>query len=99
MSRTVASSPVLARPHWAERAIPTLDKQCKLFYQHILTELGLVDERTSRTLSIRHFGPLADDIHDQAKWGRLLTAEDFGAPYPAGVGPRRIPYIDITDDV
>jgi hypothetical protein len=94
-----ALAAVLASPYWAERAVPTLDKQHKLFYQHILAELGLDDERTSRTLSMKHFGPLADDIHDQAKWGRLLTDEDFGAPYPAGVGPRRIPYIDITDDV
>jgi hypothetical protein len=87
------------RPYWAERAVPTLDKQHKLFYQHILTVLGLDDERISRTLSMRHFGSLADDIHDQAKWSRLLTDEGFGAPYPVGVGPRRIPYVDITDDV
>jgi len=26
------------------------------------------------------------------------STANFGAPYPAGVGPHRIPYIDITDD-
>ena len=93
-----ALAAVLASPYWAERAVPTLDKQHKLFYQHILTVLGLDDERTRPGLSMRDFGPLADEIHDQARWGRILTDEDYGAPYPDGVGPRRIPYIDIMDD-
>jgi hypothetical protein len=93
-----ALAAVLASPYWAERAVPTLDKQHKLFYQHILTVLGLDDERTRPGLSMTDFGPLADEIHDQARWGRILTNEDYGAPYPDGVGPRRIPYIDITDD-
>ena len=93
-----ALAAVLASPYWAERAVPTPDKRHKLFYQHILTVLGVDDERAHRTVSMKHFGSLADDIYDQARWGRLLTDEDYGTPYPAGVGPHRIPYIDITDD-
>jgi hypothetical protein len=92
-----ALAAVLASPYWAERAVPTMDKQHRLFYQHILTVLGVDDERMRRTLSMKHFGPLSDDIHEQARWGRLLTDEEYGAPYPAGVEPQRIPYIDIID--
>jgi hypothetical protein len=87
---------VFASPYWAQRAVPVPDRRHKLFYQHMLTVLG-VDDWTRRSVSIRGFGSLPSDIREQAIWGRLLSDPDWGSPIESREGPRKIPFIDIND--
>jgi hypothetical protein len=90
-----AIAAVFASPHWAALAVPAPDRRHRLFYQRLLAELAIGDAslRTMRT-----FDPLPRDIQEQARWGRLLTDPDWGAPPPAIASAKVIPYIDITDD-
>ena len=88
---------MFANPYWAERAVPVPDRRHRLFYQHMLAALG-VDDWTRRTASIRGFGSLPDDIREQASWGRLLSDPEWGSLLPPSGTPRKIPFIDITDD-
>jgi hypothetical protein len=67
-----------------------------LFYQHSLAELAIDDASPLQT--IRIFDPLPRDIQEQARWERLLSDPDWGAPPPAVAIPRTIPFVDITDD-
>jgi TniQ len=90
-----ALAAVFASPYWAERAVPVPDRRHRLFYQHMLTVLG-VDDWTRRTASIRGFGSLPDDIREQAGWGRILSDPEWGTLPPPGT-PRKIPFIDITN--
>jgi hypothetical protein len=84
-----------ALPHWAALAVPAPDRRHRLFYQRLLTELDVGDSplRTMRT-----FDPLPRDIQEQARWGRLLSDPDWGAPPPAVSTANVIPFIDITDN-
>jgi len=47
---------------------------------------------------MRVFDLLPRDIQEQARWGRLLSDSDWGAPPPPAATSRMIPFIDITDD-
>jgi hypothetical protein len=89
---------VFASPYWAELAVPVPDRRHRLFYQHVLTVLGLDDDWRRRTPSIRSFGILQKDIREQANWGRILSDPEWGWPLPRSGIPRKIPFIDITDD-
>jgi hypothetical protein len=95
-SECSALAAVFASPYWAEVAVPAFSRRHLLFYQRLLAELKLDDEIRLRTMRI--FDPLPRDIQEQARWGRLLSDPDWGAPPPVGVAPRRIAFIDITDD-
>lgn len=90
-----AIAAVFASPYWAVLAVPAPDRSHRLFYQRLLAELAIGDAslRTMRT-----FDPLPRDIQEQARWGRLLTDPEWGAPPPAIASAKVIPYIDITDD-
>ena len=87
---------VFASQRWAALAVPVPDRRHGLFYQHILTVLGLGDGATLR--SMRIFDPLPRDIQEQARWGRLLSDPEWGSPPPAATSSRIIRFIDITDD-
>jgi hypothetical protein len=90
-----ALAAVFASPYWAALAVPALDRRHRLFYQRLLAELtvGGAPLRTMRT-----FDPLPRDIQEQARWGRLLSDPDWGAPPPAVGTAKAIPFIDITDN-
>jgi hypothetical protein len=92
----VALADVFASPHWATRAVPAPDRRHRLFYQHLVTQLDISDGQPPRTMRV--FDPLPRDIQEQARWGRLLSDPEWGAPPPPAVIPRKILYIDITDD-
>jgi hypothetical protein len=68
-----------------------------MFYQHVADELNIGDGPPPRTMRI--FDPLPGDIQEQARWGRLLSDPDWGAPVPPSTIPRRILYIDIDIDI
>jgi hypothetical protein len=87
---------VFASPYWARRAVPSVSRRHRVFYQRLLTGLGVGDGRQART--VQDFAPLPGDIQEQARWGRLLCDPEWGAPPPAGAIPRQIPFIDITAD-
>lgn len=78
-----------------DRSRVSHDQQHRLFYQHMLTVLG-VDDWTRRTASIRGFGSLPDDIREQAGWGRILSDPEWGT-LPPPRPPRKIPFFDITN--
>ena len=90
-----AVAAVFASPYWAALAVPAPDRRHRLFYQRLLAELA-VGGTPSRTM--RTFDPLPRDIQEQARWGRLLSDPDWGAPPPAMASVKVIPFIDITDD-
>lgn len=92
-----ALAAVFASPYWANLAVPVPDRRHRLFYQHILTVLGVKDVWKRRILSIRSFGSLPKDIREQASLGRILSDPEWGWPLPESGGPRMIPYIDITN--
>jgi len=91
-----ALAAVFASPHWAALAVPTPDRRHRLFYQHLIAELAIDNASPLRTMRI--FDPVPRDIQEQARWGRLLSDSDWGAPPPAAAVPQMIPFIDITDD-
>lgn len=90
-----AVAAVFASSHWAALAVPASDRRHRLFYQRLLTELavGGTPLRTMRT-----FDPLPRDIQEQARWGRILSDPEWGAPPPAVGAAKVIPFFDITDD-
>jgi hypothetical protein len=90
-----ALAAVFASPYWAALAIPTPDRRHRLFYQRLLAELAINAASPLRTM--RTFDPLPRDIQEQARWGRILSDPEWGAP-PATAIPQTIPFIDITDD-
>lgn len=92
-----ALAAMFASPYWAELAVPAPDRRHRLFYQHMLTVLGVDDDWRLRDPSIRNFGTLPKDIREQASWGRLLSDPEWGWPLPQSGIPRKIPFIDITD--
>lgn len=91
-----ALAAVFASPQWAALAVPAPDRRHRLFYQRLLTELALDDTSALRTMRI--FAPLPNDIQEQARWGRILSDPEWGAPPPTSVIPEMVPFIDITDD-
>ncbi len=92
----VALAAVFASPHWAATAIPSADRQHRLFYQHIAIHLGIDDGRPLRTMRV--FDPLPRDIQEQARWGRILSDPDWGVPPSPESVPRTVLFIDITDE-
>lgn len=90
-----ALSAVFASPYWAALAVPTPDRLHRRFYENLLTELGI---HGRQRLTIGDFAPLPGDIQEQARWCRLLTNPDWGAPPPVSAAPRSIPFIDFTGD-
>jgi len=92
----VALAAVFASPHWAATAIPSADLQHRLFYQHIATRLNIDDGRPLRTMRV--FDPLPRDIQEQARWGRILSDADWGAPPPAEDLPKAVAFIDIDSE-
>jgi hypothetical protein len=92
----VALAAVFASPYWAEVAVPSANQQHRLFYQHIITQLGINDGRPLRTMRV--FDPLPRDIQEQARWGRNLSDPDWGTPPSPESVPRKIPFTDITDE-
>jgi hypothetical protein len=93
----VALAAVFASPHWAATAIPSADRQHRLFYHHIAAQLGIEDGRPLRTMKV--FDPLPRDIQEQARWGRILSDPDWGAQPSMENSPRRVLFFDITDDI
>jgi hypothetical protein len=91
-----AIAAVFATPHWAALALPTLDRRHRHFYQRLLAELAVDSETQLR--SMRIFDPLPSDIQEQARWGRILSDPEWGAPPPATAVRKTIPFVDITDD-
>jgi hypothetical protein len=91
-----ALAAVFSSPYWAALAVPAPDRQHRLFYERLLAEFAI--DKTSPLRTMRIFDPLPGDIQEQARWGRLLTDPEWGAPPPAAGIPRTIPFIDITDD-
>jgi hypothetical protein len=87
---------ILASPYWAELAVPSPDRRHRLFYQHLLTVLG-ASGAGGRVPSVRNFDPLPQEIREQASWGRILSDCEWGSPIESRQGPRKIPFIDITD--
>lgn len=92
----VALAAVFASPYWAELAVPAADRRHRLFYQNMLTVLGIDNDWTRRTVSIKSFGTLPGDIREQAGWGRLLSDPEWGSPVPSHGTARMIPFIDIS---
>ena len=90
------SAAVFVSPHWAAAAVPVADRRHRLFYQHMVTQFGIDSGRPLRTMRI--FDPLPRDIQEQARWGRILSDPDWGAPAAPESVPRTVPFIDITDD-
>jgi hypothetical protein len=91
-----ALAAVFASPYWAALAVPVPDRRHRLFYERLLTELGIDNISPLRTMRI--FNPLPQDIQEQARWGRLLSDSEWGAPLLAAAIPKSVPFIDITDD-
>lgn len=87
---------VFASPHWAALAVPAPDQRHRLFYLRLLAELTIDKAPPLRTMRI--FDPLPWDIQEQARWGRLLSDPEWGAPPSATAVPKTIPFLDITDD-
>lgn len=87
---------VFASPHWAALGVPTPGRRHRLFYQRLLAELAVDNETQLR--SMRIFDPLPGDIQEQARWGRILSDPEWGAPPAATAARKTIPFIDITDD-
>jgi len=52
-----------------------------VFYQRLLTELGIDGGQPLRT--VQDFAPLPGDIQEQARWERLLSDPEWGSPLPA----------------
>jgi hypothetical protein len=78
-----ALAAMFASPHWAALAVPVPNRRHKLFYKRLLTELAIDDASALRTMRI--FNPLPQDVQEQARWGRLLTDPEWGAPPPAAI--------------
>lgn len=91
-----ALAAVFASSYWTRLAVPAPDRRHRLFYQRLLAELSVDSGRPLRT--IRDFAPLPGDIQEQARWGRVLSDPEWGTPAPLFATPRRIPFIDITDN-
>lgn len=91
----VALTAAFSSPYWAAQAVPRADRQHRLFYEHLVAELGISDGCPLQT--VRAFDPLPPDIHAQARWGRVLSDPDWNAPPPPGADPLWIPNLDITD--
>jgi TniQ len=87
---------MFASPHWAELAVPSPDCRHRLVYQHLLSVLG-ASRTVGRVPSVRNFDPLPQEIREQASWGGLLSDPEWGSPIESREGPRKIPFIDITD--
>ena len=47
---------------------------------------------------MRIFDPLPGDVQEQARWERILSDPEWGAPPAATAARKTIPFIDITDD-
>ena len=90
-----AIAAIFASPYWAALAVPAPDRRHRLFYQRLLAELA-VGGAPMRTMRV--FDPLPRDIQEQARWGRLLSDPEWGAPPPVVGTAKAIPFIDITDD-
>jgi hypothetical protein len=82
--------PVLGRTRY-----PLPHRRHRLFYQHLLLAIR---DRPNTVRSIRNFDPLPDAMREQANWARLLSDPEWGSPVLSGEGPRKIPFIDITDE-
>ena len=91
-----ALTAVFASPYWATLAVPAPDRRHRLFYQRLLAELAVDKGTQLRTMRI--FDPLPGDIQEQARWGRILSDPDWGAPLPPMAISKKIPFIDISDD-
>jgi TniQ len=91
-----ALAAVFAGPYWAALAVPRPDRRHRLFYLRLVAELAIGVASPLRTM--RTFDPLPRDIQEQARWGRLLSDPEWGAPPPATAIPQTIPFLDITDD-
>jgi hypothetical protein len=91
-----AVAAVFASPHWAALALPAPDRRHRLFYLRLLSELRIDNQTQLR--SMRTFDPLPSDIQEQARWGRILSDPEWGAPPSATAVRKTIPFIDITDD-
>jgi TniQ len=91
-----ALAAVFASPHWAALAVPAPDRRHRLFYQRLLAELAVDNGTRLRTMRI--FDPLPGDIQEQARWGRIMSDHEWGAPPPPTAVPKMIPFIDITDE-
>lgn len=91
-----ALAAVFASPYWAALAVPAPDRRHLIFYQRLLTELAIDNGTPPRTMRI--FDPLPADIQEQARWSRLLSDPEWGAPPPATAVSKKIPFIDISDD-
>jgi hypothetical protein len=91
-----ALAAVFASPYWAALAVPAPDRRHLIFYQRLLTELAIDNGTPARTMRI--FDPLPADIQEQARWSRLLSDPEWGAPPPATAVSKKIPFIDISDD-
>lgn len=91
-----ALAAAFASPHWAALAVPAPDRRHLRFYRHLLAEVTF--DKASPLRTMKTFDPLPGDIQEQARWGRLLCDPEWGAPPPAMAVPKKIPFIDITDD-
>jgi hypothetical protein len=91
-----ALAAAFASPHWAAFALPAPDRRHRLFYLHLLAELTI--DKASPLRTMRIFDPLPRDIQEQARWGRRICDPEWGAPPPTTAIPKKIPFIDITDD-
>jgi hypothetical protein len=91
-----AIAAVFASPYWAALALPTPDRRHRLFYLRLLVELGV--DKDFQLRSMRTFDPLPGDIQGQARWGRIMSDPEWGAPPPASAVRKKIPFIDVTDD-
>jgi hypothetical protein len=84
-----ALAAVFASPYWAALAVPAPDRRHRLFYQRLLAELGVDNGTYMRTMRI--FDPLPDDIQEQARWGRILSAPGWGICQLLRLSRRRSP--------
>jgi TniQ len=91
-----AVAAIFASPYWTALAVPEPERRHRFFYQRLLAELGLDEGPPLRTMRI--FDPLPRDIQEEATWGRILSEPDWGTPPPSAAIPKRIPFIDITDN-
>jgi hypothetical protein len=91
-----ALTAVFASPFWARLAVPSPDRRHRLFYQRLLAELAV--EKGTELRTMRIFDPLPGDIQEQARWGRILSDPEWGAPPPPTAASKKIPFVDVSDD-